>query len=332
LIQKEKNMKRPIVHILMLIAAAMLTACGTPAGNSPANGANGANTAAKPAAAAPTKDSVVALEKAAWKAWETRDTKYFEENISDKYVGFGASGRMDKAASIKALGDTKCEVKSYSFSDENLHMAGPDVAFLTFKAAQDYTCDGKKGPGNVWSASIYVREGDKWKNAFYAEAPVVDPKAAPAKPAEPAKKDEASAKPAEAKPDEAKPDAPKPDAATDALFAVEKKAWEDWMKKDAKGLDAFAAKDMVSLSGAEGWTDRAASLKRWSDPTCDIKAVSVTDPASVAFGSDYALLTFKATVDGKCGGQSIPPEWGATIYGKEGGVWKALMTMGTAVM
>ena len=85
---------------------------------------------------------------------------------------------------------------------------------------------------------------------------------------------------------------------------------------------------MVSLSPTEGWTARDVTLKRWAEP-CEIKSVSLTDPASVALGSDYALLTFTSSVDGKCGDQAVPKEWGATIYAKEDGAWKAVMTFGT---
>ncbi|MEO7659653.1 MAG: nuclear transport factor 2 family protein, partial [Pyrinomonadaceae bacterium] len=266
----------------------------------------------------PTKEALLTLEKAGWEAWKNNDSKEFDNLLSDKYKGFGATGYVDKAGAIKGMVDAKCEVKSYSFSGEQMHMAGPDAAFLTFKAAQDATCNGKKGPENVHSVSVYVREGDKWKNTFYAEAPVVDPKAPPAKPAAPAS----------AKKDEAKP-ADKPDAATDALFAVETKAWDAWKSKDAKGLDDFAAKNMVSLSPTDGWTSRDVTLKRWTDGTCDIKSVSLTDPTSVALDSNNALLLFKSTVDGKCGGENVPAELGATLYTKEDGVWKALMTFGT---
>ena len=139
-----------------------------------------------------------------------------------------------------------------------------------------------------------------------------------AKSAAPAKKDSAATKPAEAK----------PDAATDALLAIETKAWEAWKNKDAKGLDDFAAKDMVSLDSATGWTARDVTLKRWADPTCNIQSFTMTSPASTAFNSDYAILTFRVAVDGKCGSDSLTPEWDATIYGKEGGAWKAMMTMG----
>ena len=316
-------MKRNSLIILTLFTAALFAACGAPANNKPAatnaNAANPANAnAAKPVAAAPTKEALMTLEKSGWEAWKTRDAKWAVENYSDKGFNLVGNGRTDKAAMIKSMETQKCDIKSYALSDDKMQMAGPDVAFLTFKAIQDGTCDGKKVPAAVWSASVYIREGDKWKAAFYAEAPVVDPKAAPAKPAAaaPAKKD--AAKPAETK----------PDAATEALMAVETKAWEAWKNKDAKGLDDFAAKDMVSLSSAEGWTARDVTLKRWSDPSCNVKSLSLTDPASTAWGSDYAILTFKATVDGKCGTETLTPEWNATIYAKEGGAWKALMTMG----
>ncbi len=314
---------RTILKLTLTAAAAFtFAACGTPAGNTPAannsNASNASNaTAAKPSAAAPTKDALMTLEKSGWEAWKNRDAKWTEENYSDKGLNLGGTGRTDKAAMIKMMDTQKCEIKNYTLSDDNMHMAGPDVAFLTFKAAQDYTCDGKKGPENVYSVSVFVREGDKWKAAFYSEAPVVDPKA-PAKPAAPAAVKKEELKPAEST----------PDTATDALFAIEKKAWEDWKAGNAKGLDEFAGKDMTSLSPVEGWTARDVTLKRWAEP-CEIKSVSLSDPASVAYGTDYALLTFKSTVDGKCGDQSVPAEWGATLYGKEGGVWKAMMTFGT---
>ena len=316
-------MKRITVISMTLAAAAIFAACGAPAGNnSPAgNNANAGNSnanTAKPVAAAPTKEALMTIEKAGWEAWKTRDAKWTEDNYWDKGFNLGGTGRTDKATMIKMTATQKCDIKSYTLSDDKMQMAGPDVALLTYKAAQDATCDGKKSPANVWSAAVYVREGEKWKAAFYAEAPVVDPKAAPAKPAAaaPAKKDEA--KPADAK----------SDPATDALLAVETKAWEAWKNKDAKGLDDFAGKDMVSLDASAGWTPRDVTLKRWADPTCNIKTVKLTDAASVAYNSDYAMLTLKATVDGKCGTESVTPEWDATVYGKEGGAWKALMTMG----
>ena len=311
-------MNRIVFVTLTLAAAALFAACGAPAGNAPAaNNAAAANTAAKPAAAAPTKEALMAMEKAGWEAWKNRDAKWTVDNASDKYVGFSSTGRMDKAASVKTYTEQKCEIKSYALSDDQMQMVGPDVAVLTYKAAQDYTCDGKKGPANVNSSSIYVREGDKWKAAFYAETAVVDPKAPP-KPAATAKKDEA------------KKEEAKPDAATEAVLAVEKKIWEAWKTKDAKTLEAVLAKDFV-FTGGQGRRDRAAILKEWAtENKCEVKSYWLSDAASASLAKDVTMLTYKGGGDGSCEGQPITTEWYVSVYTKEGDAWKQSFGMGVS--
>lgn len=313
-------MKKFAFFSVLALSAIFAISCGSPAANNtPSNAGNASNTnanAAKPAAAAPTKESLMALEKGAWEAWQKRDGKYFEGFLSDKYVAFSADGRMDKAASIKATTATNCEVKSFSISDEQMQIVSPDVAILTYKAAQDYTCDGKKGPANVWAGAVYVREGDSWNCALYAETPIVDPKAPPpAKPAAPAAKDEAK-----------KEDA-KPDAGTEALIAAETKIWEAWKAKDEKAIDAALAKEFTYVFSM-GRFDRAATLKMWAtENKCEIKSVSLTEPRSVALTADVSLLTFKGGADGTCEGQPVPTEWNATVYKKEAANWLAAYGM-----
>jgi hypothetical protein len=319
----KKKMKRISMTIPLAALGLGLAACGAPAGNTGTNNAapntnsNANSNSSKPVAAAPTKEALMTIEKAGWEAWKMRDAKWTEDNYSDKGLNLGSSGRMSKADLIAATKKGTCDIKSYTLSDDRMVMAGPDVAVLTYKGAQDGVCDNKKIPANVWSAAVYVREGDKWKAAYYGEAPVTDPKAAPAKPAAaaPAKKEEA--KPAETK----------PDAGTDALLATEKKAWDDWKNKNAAGLEAWAAKDMTALLDPEGWSDRAAAIKKWTTEQCEVKSVAFSDASSVAYNADTSLLTAKAAVDGTCGGQPLGSMWLATVYVKEAGTWKAVMTM-----
>ena len=197
-----------------------MTACD---GNAPANNANAANTAEKTPPAAPTKDALVTLEKSAYEAWKSKDAKFWDTFLSDKFVGYGSSGKLDKASATKEYTGADCEIKSYALSDEQMKPLGNDAALITYKTTVDGTCGGQKVPANSWAASVYVRDGDKWKGAFHAEAPVVDPKAAPAKPVD---KKEAS-KEGEAKPADR-------DAGTDAMLAVEKTVWEAWKAHDAK--------------------------------------------------------------------------------------------------
>jgi hypothetical protein len=295
-----------------LAAAALFTACGAPAGNAPAaNNTNAApaNAAAKPAAAAPTKEALMTLEKSGWEAWKNRDTKWSEENYSAKGVGFGKDGRQDKAAMIKAMADAKCDIKSYSLSDDQMTMLGNDVAVLTFKGTQDGTCDGKKVPATVWASSVYVREGDKWKALLYVENEVVDPKAAP-KP------------PAAAKKEEAKPAETKPDALTETLMAIETKAWEAWKQRDKAGVEGVMAKDFFYMSGL-GRTDRAGAIKLWAEAKCTGLDYKFSDPMGVSITPDVSLVTYKADAKGTCDGKPVTPAvWVASFDLKEGDAWK----------
>lgn len=300
---------------LLIVAtfAAISAACGSPASNTSENITNASNTAAasnanaaKPAAATPSKDAIMALEKSGWEAWKNRDSKPAEELLSDKYVGFGATGRMDKAASAKSMSTPNCKINSYSWSDEQMRMIGSDVAVLTFKADQDYTCDGKKGDTPTWSASVYVREGDKWKNVFYAETKVVP----------------ANAQPPKARTGETKAPETKPDDLTTAMMSVETKGWDAWKNRDVKGVEDVMAKDFMYFSG-KGRLERADAIKGWSEPKCTGLGYSFAEPRAVQLSKDAALVTYKANAQGTCDGIAVAPTlWVASFDVKEGDSWK----------
>jgi hypothetical protein len=305
-------MKRMILMLLTGALAYGLTACTTTttpaanAGNTTTANAN-ANTAAKPAAQPATMDAIAALEKSGWEAWKNKDEKVFQDLLSDRFVGFSKDSRMDKAATIKGLFANKCEVKGYSWSDQKLTNVSADVAILTFKAEQDATCDGKKNPSPVYSATVYVREGDKWKNLMYVEQPVMDPKNMPKSyPAAPAMKADDS----------------KPDATTDQLMAVEKKAWEAWKTRDKAGVDASMSKDFAYYGGI-GYTDRASTLARWGEEKCEGLDYTLSNARGMQVTPEVMLVTYVADVKGKCGGNPLAPSsWTASFDVKEGNDWK----------
>ncbi len=312
-------MKRLYLTLFALAATLLFIGCGGSAENKPAaNNTNAANAnTAKPAAAAPTKDALMALEKAGWEAWKNHDGKYGTETYSDKFVSLGPSGRSDKAATIKSTTEGKYQVKSFSFSEEQMTMVGPDVAVLTFRASQDYTMEnGKPGPNDVRSAAVYIRDGEKWKAAFYAETPVVDPKAKRAAPT--------------SKKDEPKKEDVKPDAATESLLAVETKIWEAWKAKDGKPLQEIMTKDFIYQSGT-GRNDRAETIKAWStENKCEVKSFNLSDSASVSLAKDVSLLTYKGAADGTCEGQPVTTDWYVSVYTKEGDAWRAALGMGVS--
>src|SRR5438552_6895027 len=239
-------MKKITLFILITMTAVFLAACGGPtanSGNSNANAANAntnANTA-KPTAAAPTKDALYDMDKKANEAYIKADTKYFEGLLSDKFVMSDMGNRSDKAAAIKMIGESKCDMKSWSLDEPQMATIDADTAVIVTKGTFDGTCagpDGKpmKAPSPVREASIYIRSGDKWQAIYHSEVAIVDPKNPPKAPPAP------PAKPADKK-TEAKPAAPA-DPNTDAMLAVEKSGWDAWKARDAKKLEDLTTKDL----------------------------------------------------------------------------------------
>ena len=351
-------MKRMILFTLMA-AAALFAACGAPPENKPVANANVANAnMAKPANAAPTKDDLVALDKQANEAWKNHDTKFFETFLDDKFLGYGATGRSDKATALKEIAGHKCDVKSFTMDDPQMKMIGADVAVLVYKLTVDGTCAGHPvQPARA--ASVLVRKGDKWLGAYHSETNIVEPKApatadkkqADAKPdtkkdTADTKKDTAGAKKdtntnkntADAKKEatdskasdmkatdsKASDAKPGPDPMLDALMAVEKAGWDAWKERDAKKLDDLTTKD-ISFVDAMGmyYADKASTLKAWTEPKCDIKSVNVADGHSVMLTNDVALLLYKGTAAGTCEGQKLGALWGSTVVQKDGDAWKA---------
>jgi ketosteroid isomerase-like protein len=295
--------------ILTAIAALVFTVCG---GNALANNANAANTAERTAPTGPTKVALVTLEKSAYEAWKSKDAKFWDTFLSDKFVGWGSSGKLDKASATKEYTGADCEIKRFALSGEQMKPLGQNAALITHKTTVDGTCSGQKVAVNSWVASVYVRDGDTWKGIFHAEAPVVDPKAAPAKPVD--KKEapkEGNAKRADR------------DAGTDAMLAVEKAVWEAWRAHDAKTIGDLTARDIsfINIFGTHLAT-KADALKNWGGAGCDVKSVSVTDAAGTMLSPTVGILTFKGAADGTCYGQKVGPIWGTSVYVNDGDAWK----------
>jgi len=299
-----------MVRIKYFVAAFVFTAC---AGTIPANYANAAPPAKRATPAAPVKDELVTLEKSAYEAWKSKDGKFWDTYLSDKFVGWGTSGKLDKAAATKEYTGANCDIKSYALSDEQMKPIGADAAQLTYTTTLDGKCDGETLPAHRREASVYVGDGDKWKLVFHAEAAVFDPNAATAKPAD---EKEAPEK------DEARPSAT--DANTEAMLAIERPLWEAWRTHDAKKIDALMARDIsfINIFGTY-FPNKAEALKDWTGKGCDVKSVSVTGATSTMLSPGAGILTFTGTAVGTCYGQKINSAiWGSSIYVKDGEAWK----------
>src|SRR5688572_4542771 len=309
-------MKR--VFCLALIAFTVIWAASCE--NRPATNATNANAnanansnanAAKPMAAAPTKEMLLEMDKKANEAFLKADAAHFESMLSDKFVSFEGGGRMGKADMVKMVGGMKCDVKSWSLDEPQMHQIDADNYATIYKATFDGTCDGQKIPSPTRAISLWTRSGDKWVGSFHSESLIADPKNPPKltpPPAAPAAKDEAK---------------PAPDPNLDALMAVEKSGWEAWKARDAKKLEEITTKNLGFIGPFGSYTaNQAETLKQWTGGPCDIKTVNLTDGTALTISPNVAILNFKGAADGTCDGQKLQTLWGTNIYVKEGGTWK----------
>lgn len=119
--------------------------------------------------------------------------------------------------------------------------------------------------------------------------------------------------------------APKPAmsraASTKLIIATERKLWEAWKKGDLKPFRTYLSSDSVMI-GDSGVTDKTAALKEMGGMKCEVKSYSLSDIKVTFLNNDAALLTYKATQDATCGGQTIPAAvWASSAYVKRGGKW-----------
>lgn len=114
---------------------------------------------------------IIATERKLWEAWKNKDAKAFRANLSADSVQISDTGTSDKAAIVKAMAESDCEVRSFSLSDWKVTFLASNVAIVSYKGAQDATCGGQTVPPAVWASSTYVLRGGKWLAASHQETP-----------------------------------------------------------------------------------------------------------------------------------------------------------------
>jgi Domain of unknown function (DUF4440) len=116
------------------------------------------------------------------------------------------------------------------------------------------------------------------------------------------------------------------------LITLEKSAYQAWKSKDAKFWGKFLWDNFVGW-GSFGKLDKASATMEYTGTDCEIKSYALSEERVSPRGKQAALITYKATVDGTCGGQKIPANsWAAGVYVRDGGQWKAAFHAQAAVV
>lgn len=105
------------------------------------------------------------------------------------------------------------------------------------------------------------------------------------------------------------------------LSASETKLWEAWKNKDAKPFKASLSADSLII-GENGVQGKDDAIKDITSASCEIKSYQLSDWKLTMLSVSAALLTYKGTVDGTCGGTAIPTTWASSVWVKSGGKWQ----------
>lgn len=117
-----------------------------------------------------------------------------------------------------------------------------------------------------------------------------------------------------------------------ALMAMEKQAWDAYIKKDGKFFGTFLTDDATLISEG-GIASKAQSVNQISNHNCAFKNYSFNNFKTTMLDKDTALVTYEATQEGTCGGQNMPGKvYASSVYVKRGGKWVGAFHQETAAM
>ncbi|HUF03149.1 MAG TPA: nuclear transport factor 2 family protein [Aridibacter sp.] len=322
-------MSKMIGILVICFAVLSFTAC-PPAGETGAN--TGDNSGANDATTEKTLEATLTeLDQKAGEAWKNKDSKYFEGFMTDNFVGGGNFGFADKAMSLNGIAKNPCEVKSTATSGYKTVELSDTAAILAGKNSIDGTCDGNKIPEEYF-ATLYIKEGDTWKAAYYQSAAIPPSEDAKEEPAKPEGSDTGAAKrpvpeeKEEAKEEEApaKPNIPNDPELAKTLMETEKSLWDAWLKHDKKLFEEKLGPNFHAINSA-GIRDRATELDFIGEHKCEGGGVTLSDEKATKVNDDFVILTYSASAKVTCDGQPFPNMYVSTVMQKDGDSWKPVL-------
>lgn len=304
-------MKKIVVLVSLLIAAAGCTTTPTGNSNMTANANSNANrTGETKSTGAVSESDIIAKEKGAWDAIKKKDWDGFGKTLASDYLEVLDDGVHDKAMAVSSLKDF--DLTDVTFADWKMTPIDKDAVIITYNATVKANFKGQAVPAGPYrEASVYVNRNGEWLAAFYQEtisrtAPPSSPSPAPTAP-----KKEAAASPS------AKAGEPGPDP-----IANEKMVWDTFKNRSYDVFASYLASDFMEVE-PDGVFDKAGSVKALS--SMDVAKFQLSDWKALKFDNDAALVTYVVTAPGP----KPEKEYHSTIWVNRDGKWLGLFHQGT---
>ena len=122
--------------------------------------------------AMPTKDEIIALERAYWDAMKAKDGGRTTELSAKATLVTGAHGvmRIAKEKMGKLTEEGQWTLHSYNFEDVEVSTPSPDVALIAYTVRQSVTMDGKSKDLRAADSSVWIRSAAGWECHAHSEA------------------------------------------------------------------------------------------------------------------------------------------------------------------
>ncbi|MGH8093184.1 MAG: nuclear transport factor 2 family protein [Chthoniobacterales bacterium] len=116
--------------------------------------------------AAPSKDEIMAKEKAAWQAFKDKKPADFKKVVDHDIVAVYSDGI---AGMKKELSDMKkWDMKSFAISDYKAISDEPDVMVTSYIVTIEGTYNGKDASGTYNAGSVWKIENGNWLAIFHS--------------------------------------------------------------------------------------------------------------------------------------------------------------------
>lgn len=109
---------------------------------------------------------------------------------------------------------------------------------------------------------------------------------------------------------------------TTSLSTIEKALWQAWKDHDAAPFEKYLTDDAVNVSADGVTTGKATFLEMLRSQPCDVNGFTFSDWAVHRVTDDVAILTYSATQDGSCGGETLASSLNvSSVYVRKDGMW-----------
>jgi uncharacterized protein (TIGR02246 family) len=115
-------------------------------------------------------ETLTELEERMWRANREGDGAFYAGLVRDDALVVSRYGVMGKDQIVAGIQANRNPYVKTELSEFRVVELGEDSALITYRAQVVALVNGSETELSVYATSVYVREGDSWRNAFHQQS------------------------------------------------------------------------------------------------------------------------------------------------------------------